>query len=564
MCFYINMTVNQVSSSVGTSYGPRFSDFKQPQYGYYIQPDNFTAEKTPEDKIDKKKLWMRIGFGVLLACLTSVGIVKSMPKSVIKKFDKFKQYLEKKIEKETTDSKAAVFYRTMLKTSLSIGEKCQGINNVIPFKDIWFKRKVSDKISPLKKACNTVTKWFDNISKFTVHQSYKSTGKKFNSLDELLQNFEREILVKDKGVRISIGGETKTAAEWVKILAAKRALVGSQFSGNFSRGKVDERFGEMQKLMSGLEDKVWAASFGDKSNFAKKDTYFTFVADKFLAVDKAKFGQGIHNIRSQISYNIYDQVKASREMLAMSKKVLNPKDSLSEKIFRDLNKQFSALLACDKHSPQYAKLQEEILENLGAFKKSVVSGSEQYKYDDKIIDAVGEHTRFIREILMSDKKGQLDEMLEIYEKLLDENDFVKLKKEVRGTVKSLDNSINNEAVEYFDKLRDLELGSAPTDILSMILGFGSLGIGLAQADDKDTQASIALKYGIPAIGGMLTSMVMTSMLVSGGKSLALGFLSTILLNKAGVMTDEFRKKRAANNANANAAANVSANVAAAQ
>lgn len=534
------MVVNQVSNNLNKTSSAKFKEFKQPQYGYFIQPDNFTANG--DDKIDKKKLWTRIGIGVALVGLTSFGAFKVMPKSFIKKFDKFKQYLEQKIEQESTNSKTAIFYRTVLKASLAAGEKCQGINNIISFKDIWFKRKITDRVPLLDKACRSITRWFTGIGRFRVRSSYKSTGISFKNLNELLTNFEREILVKDKNAFITVNGETKTAGEWVKILTAKRESVNSRFSENFTLSSVRNRYKELDKIMEPLEDKVWAASFGDKSNFAKKDTYFTFVADKFLAVDKAHYGQRIHNLRSAISYNLSDRVKAVRNVLLMNKKVLNPKDTVSEKIFRELNKQLSELYGLDKNSPKCEKLKKEIVANLHAFEESIISGRATYKYDDKILGAVSEHTKIMKEILASEKSGELDEMLEIYRHLLSEKDFNTLQKQVGAAVKSLDSSINIESVEYFDKLRDLKLGSAPTDILTILIGFGSLGLGLANSNDKDTQTSVLLKYGIPAIGGMLTSMVVTSLLVSGLKSHLVGLVSGLILNKAGVITDNYRKK----------------------
>lgn len=533
------MVVNQVSSNFNTAPAVKFAEFKQPQNGYFIQPDSFTGE---EDKIDKKKLWIKLGIGAALIGLTSFGAIKAMPKSVIKKFDKFKQYLEQKIEKEATNSKTAIFYRTILQGSLKIGEKFQGINNLVSFKDIWFKRKITDKIPFVQRACNAVTGWFDDISRYTVKRYYQSTGKKFNSLDEFLSNVDRELLVRDKGASVTINGTTKTVAEWVRILGTNRQAVNDKISQNFTMTQVRERRKAMEQIMSTLEEKVWGASFGDKTNFAKKDTYFTFVADKFLAVDKANLGQRIHRLRSEISYNILDKTKAAGELLHLNKRMLNPKDTVSEKIFRELNKQLSELAGCDRNSPRFAVLKEEIFENLQAFKNNISMAKDLYKYDDKIIGAVGEHNRIIKEILNSTQTGKLDEMLEIYRGLLSPKEFQKLEKEVRESVKSLDTSIRIESVEYFDKLRDLKLGSAPTDILTILFGFGSLGIGLASTDDKDTQASIALKYGIPAIGGMLTSMVVTSMLVSGLKSHFVGLVSGLILNKAGTITDNYRKK----------------------
>lgn len=534
------MVVNQVSNNFNTTAYKQFSEFKQPQNGYFIQPDQ--TGTTGEDKIDKKKLWIRLGIGLALVGLTSFGAIKAMPKSVVKKFDKFKQFLEKKIEDETTNSRTAIFYRTLLKGSLKAGEKFQGINNLVSFKDIWFKRKITDKIPFVDKACRSITGWFDDISRFTVKSYYKSTGKKFTNLDEFLSNIDRELLIKDKGSYVTINGETKTVAQWVGILGRKRQSVNDKISQNFTMPMVRERRETMAEMMSTLEDRVWAASFGNKSNFMKKDTYFTFVADKFLAVDKANLVQSVHKLRSEISYNIYDKIKAAGELLQLNKKMLNPKDTVSEKLFRELNKQLGEFSGCDRSSPRYEILREQILKNLDAFGNNVSMAKDVYKYDDKIIGAVNEHNRIIKEILDSSQKGKLDEMLEIYKKLLPEKEYRKLQKEVRESVKSLDTSIRIENVEYFDKLRDLTLGSAPTDILTILFGFGSLGIGLASTDDKDTQASIALKYGIPAIGGMLTSMVVTSMLVSGLKSHFVGFISGLILNKAGTITDNYRKE----------------------
>ena len=536
------MVVNQVGNSVNITTPSRFSEFKQPANGFYIQPTPVGAGED-DDKIDKKKLWLKIGLGVALVAVTSVGVFKAMPKSIVKKFDKFKQHLEKKLEKEATNSKTAIFYRTILKASNSIGEKCQGVNNVISFKDIWFKRRISDKVPILQKACNKISKWFDDIGKFTVRSSYKSSQKSFAKLDDVLFNFEHQLSVKRPNEVVTINGVSKTVAEWTKQLSGMRAKVASQYAESFSVGKVNERFVQMNKIMEPLDEYVWNASFGDKKNFVKKDTYFTFIADKFLAVDKAKYVRGINDLRSQISYNLSDRIKAMRSFLGMNKKLINPKDTVSEGLYRALSKQLTELGNWDKSSAQYSKLQKEILENAEAFKRSVAFGRDKFKYDDNTLKAVDEHTKYLKEILFSEKKGTLDEMLDIYKKLLDEDDYKKLSGVVSDSVHSLDKGINNEAVEYFDKLRDLKLGSAPTDILTILFGFGTLGVGLARADDRDTQTSIALKYGIPAIGGMLTSLVMTSMLISGTKSLFWGMgVSTYVMNKLGTFADKKRKE----------------------
>ena len=98
---------------------------------------------------------------------------------------------------------------------------------------------------------------------------------------------------------------------------------------------------------------------------------------------------------------------------------------------------------------------------------------------------------------------------------------MKLKSHVNSAVKSLDKSIDIETVQYFDKARDLKLGSAPTDVLSIIFTAGAVGYYLNKAESKDDKYSVSLKYGIPAIGAIATSLYSTARLVAGGKRLYL-------------------------------------------
>ena len=114
---------------------------------------------------------------------------------------------------------------------------------------------------------------------------------------------------------------------------------------------------------------------------------------------------------------------------------------------------------------------------------------------------------------------------------------------MQKAVKSLDKSIDTESVQYFDKVRDLVVGSAPTDVLSILGTGGVIAAGLHKAKDKDEKVSISLKYGIPAIGAVATSVYCTASLLSGSKSLIFGLLSGWAFNKIGVVVDDWRKKK---------------------
>ena len=148
----------------------------------------------------------------------------------------------------------------------------------------------------------------------------------------------------------------------------------------------------------------------------------------------------------------------------------------------------------------------------------------------------------IRNMVKDDDTGELGDMLNIYRKIVP---FVLTKSGAldiaKKSVESFDKSVNLETGELFDKLRDLELGSAPTDILTLFLSSWMIVLGLGKAKNSQERESVMLKSGIPVIGGIATTMISTTKLVSGGKSLALGIISGLILNRLGVIADNLNK-----------------------
>ena len=92
--------------------------------------------------------------------------------------------------------------------------------------------------------------------------------------------------------------------------------------------------------------------------------------------------------------------------------------------------------------------------------------------------------------------------------------------------------------EYFDKKRDLTLGSAPTDILTVLFGLGASGIAIGKADSRDERVSKTVTMTLPVIAGLGVNMLLTSMLFSGPVGLALGSLAGLGFNKLGNLADK--------------------------
>ncbi|MCQ2740152.1 MAG: hypothetical protein MJ237_08015 [bacterium] len=121
--------------------------------------------------------------------------------------------------------------------------------------------------------------------------------------------------------------------------------------------------------------------------------------------------------------------------------------------------------------------------------------------------------------------GGYKDIVEILSSNLDKSEVKSLNKYYNNAKNSLIKANKNECVEYFDKKRDLTLGSAPTDIVTAILGLSAGGLAIAMADDKDKKISHLITGVIPAIMGIGTNIVLTSMLFSGIKGIAIGALT---------------------------------------
>ncbi len=152
----------------------------------------------------------------------------------------------------------------------------------------------------------------------------------------------------------------------------------------------------------------------------------------------------------------------------------------------------------------------------------------------------------------AERDGHLDEIMKIYKELLSPEDFQKMQQTAMAARNKLDRAVQLETDKFFDKLRDLQLGSAPTDFLSMVVGLATVGAGLTKAEDNDERISVSLKYGIPALSAIATSLYLGATLVSGGSALILSTLSGMLMNKVGTKVDEYRQKHLAQKSNTKA------------
>lgn len=278
-----------------------------------------------------------------------------------------------------------------------------------------------------------------------------------------------------------------------------------------------------------------------KNGYEKAHYGFTRLLDVFNDADNKIIA---HNLSEIITIN--GETKTAKEWLSfLSAKKLNMKIKMEHNfgdkaVRKRYNRVKDTMKGLDQKVLDAAKLNDP---------KNSVKNKELY--DTFLPQSILEHDKTAlknevaalqKSLLTGNEKDSLKEIMDIYRHLLPPEEFQKLERYYNKAAKKLDKAVQLETDKFFDKLRDLTLGSAPTDVLSIVTGLGTVGIGLTKSDDNNDRVSILLKYGIPALGAIATSLCLGAALISGGTALVLSTLSGLILNKIGTKADNFLEK----------------------
>lgn len=524
--------INQVLS-VNTAQTRAFSNFSQPKNGYYINAP-FNEE---EKKENNHKLGKTIAISALVVGFGTLAVLSGgLNKGTAKLLNRWKLKLEQKMAK---GSRFKNFYRFTAGKIDTFLAKTESINNFTTLKDVAFQRLMWGKDgsrSFTRKIHEGVTKFFDRISRKTVNSSYSNTYDKFAGLTEYFASVNEKIL--------SRRGNDPKYANIIENINRRIATVNTNLDKGFGINARNERLKEIQKASDGLFEFFWDASLSDVRNFKSKNMWQSFIAEDYLIPAKLQLGNKAGLLRQAITHDINDNYKATIKALDNIQKFVNPSDMSTNDILNSLRNNLNKYkkLSGKEEIVQRNELNKEIITNLRKLGDNFTEMSSKYNYNSDAAKAISKYVSEVENIISKSSKGELQEILTLYKGILPRSEYLKLKAKVNSAIKSLDKSIDIETIQYFDKARDLKLGSAPTDVLSILGAVGAVGYYLNKAESKDDKYSVSLRYGIPAIGAIATSLYCTARLVSGGKAMLFGLLSGWAMNKAGVVVDDARKK----------------------
>ena len=505
-------------------------------------PDSFEAKQTEEKQT--RKLGKTIAFSALGAGAAILFLMRGLPKNAYKTIEKWTEKLETKLNKQRQNGqvgKFEEFYTFTLNKLNKFLEKAKSINNFVSIKDISFEKLMS-KTKVTKKIHSKITEVYEKIGRRTVQKSYDKAKTRINGLFQTFEDYDEKILsnVKNKNGLV----EGKTVESWLDEVEDYKTLIRRTWNSNCGQRARDARFKTMKNDVATLSDDVWEATVGNLHNLKQKKMYETFIAEEMLAGKKLRLINETKQARFIITRDIDDIYNSSLDIIRHITTFIKTKDTGSRQIIKDLRLKLESWkkLSGPSEKANRLKLNAEINEMLNKLSQSIKENKNLHGYNTETINQLVSNIQDINKIMGENGKGAFQEMLTIYKKLLPREDYLKLKQQVNKTVKDIDSAITKETDNFFDMNRDLKLGSAPTDILSILAAIGAVGVGLSKSENKDQQQSVLLRAGIPAIGAIATSLYFSASLVSGGRSMLYGAISGLAISKAGSMLDEYRKK----------------------
>ena len=229
----------------------------------------FTNKKEGKQSSDnhKKNIKINIGTPATIITLGTVGGILMFSKGTQKAMSKFLKHIknitEEKLKHSTLkkDNKND-FYRTANKNLTSFIKKTESINNINSFKDILFM-KFMFKYKPTQKLHQSITNYFEKISRNTVYKSYEKTEESLKNMNKIFDELDDYIL-KNSGNEVVVHkGEKYTHKEFVERAQKHRKNVTQAMEKFISKEFIDERYDYINNSTSNLYSTFWNNYFKD-------------------------------------------------------------------------------------------------------------------------------------------------------------------------------------------------------------------------------------------------------------------------------------------------------------
>lgn len=495
----------------------------------------------PTKKRNNKKYTYAVGTSALVVGVGVLALMRGLPKGTSKFLEKIKTFLEEKIEKssENGTDKLREFYVYSLRKIETFMDKTQSINNITSIKDAIFKHFM-EKTSFTAKIHSGITSFFEKISRRTIVNAYKTTKNKFVDFDKAFAKLDEKLLSADPERIVTYNGQQYKVKDLIEIAKDYRKNVMTSVTDFMSDAKLQERYDYIKSATDNLYQQFWDENFSGnlreffsrKNKLLRKEMWQTYITAEKIVESKQKLVNSVSAVRNKISYAPSDKAEIIKKQLKLLERTISPSEFATIKKLKwyikdpagiEGTNEETILLLLDKLKtvPANPNVSEQVLKSQQAARTS--------------------HIEAITGLLTKHDSGELQKMLDIY-KTIGAYETSQVENKLYKAIKSFDKSLDLETVQFFSKASDLQLGSAPTDVLSILASGGMIGYGLCKAKNSDERWEVTLTSGIPIVGAIGTSLVCAAKLISGGKSLATALASGFVLKYVGEFANYLRLK----------------------
>lgn len=424
------------------------------------------------------------------------------------------------------------------------------------------KDRVADKILRVNKYtakfADFTTSKFKKIVDKTLGKKYDKVEVKVRDLASVvrhctvsdIQNASSEQLEK----AVTIKGETHTLAQWLQKLSEQSSSLEQSFDDGFSLGARKVRNAKRSKLISGIGNKVNEKFFGKglKSLFNPKN-YNGYVTEEISADAKKELAKDILSAKKKVTNNITAIHTNISDLIETFKQSVDFHDDKTLEAIKNLKSELQSFKECSGENEVLSR--QKIVKNISEIISSATNNiTESALYSDEQkktlihrLQKIGKSSQAL------DEKGALEEIMTIVnglnkskvsingKKIVSDSQLKEYSKLASSISKGLKDATATEAEQYFVKAAEMEVGSAPTDVLSILFPIGAGAYAIGKSDNKDERISATLTTCIPLVGTFATFVYGTTKMMYGAKNLALSLGSGIILSKLGNYCDKLYK-----------------------
>lgn len=488
-----------------------------------------------QKKRKQKNALIAGGLGVVLASYAAVFYRKNIMDSVtdfIKKMymkkDTFSEYGKSGLSTiESISYQAAKFLdKTLMSTQMFV--------NFSAMKD-----SISNKLAHAFK----MGKLCDKLSAFWEKLASKAVKTNYNQCDKSLNRTQRDVFAITEALRakkdltkiVKVNGENYTLGQVINVIEQNMRDVRNLYDKNFSISAFEKRNSALKESLQGVNERFYREY--TSLNYYKKLGFTRFTVEEWLAPIKNSYQGHILQDKAVISNSVDDKFVSIYHILKSLDRMVPPKDTKTRGILKGIFKQLGEFRKTGTSDD--FKMVEVLNADINRRLKLLCEQSKKnHFYNEETLKNIEQLTDDISRVLGTNKKGKLQETLSYLKAVLPKEEYVKIKSQINSTSEKLSKVTNAEGDLYFDKLRDITLGSAFSDIVfGMLSPLATMGLLLAMDDSKEERLSTTLKLGIPLVGGIATSTAFLFLLASGGKALILSSLIGLGLNRIGTYAD---------------------------